>query len=556
MWMRRRENAYGYDTTGRVIPSYAEFEGMNFSQVLDLQAKRRPDKVWLVHGNERITFREFGEQTDNLAAALKRHGLRRGEPCGLLFPNGVKYLLLKFAILKVGGVLIPLNTRYRSSELDFMLGFSDARFLFMVKGFLKADFTEILQEIKSDLPRLEKIYVDGEGIPSGMLDINDLFQCRTTEKEKEEIRSNPIDPREPATLLFTSGTTALPKAVVMSHQARVWVGIRITERMLIAEDDALLNPLPFCHEFGGFTIVSHALICGCKMVVMDVFDADEALHLIEKERISVIYGVPTMFSYMLNSPRFKDHDLSSLRTGYMSGATCPLELVKRVQEDMGCNISVAYGSSEAPSHTISEYGVPSEVKASTVGKPVRDAEVKIVDDQRREVPIGTSGEIAVKGKNTLMGYYKNPDLTRRAIGEDGFYYTGDLGQMDGTGYLRFVGRKMDMIVSGGFNVYPLEVEEILYRLPFVALAAVVGLPDSEFGETVCACIVLKEGMKVSPEEVIEYCRKRLANYKVPKRVFFVDSLPTTIGTNKIKKSALVEMLTSLLSLSSLARGKG
>jgi acyl-CoA synthetase (AMP-forming)/AMP-acid ligase II len=526
----------------RVIPSYVEFEGMNFPQVLDLQAKRRPDKVLFVHGEERVTFKEFSDQTDDLAAALKRHGLRRGEPCGLVYPNGMRYLLLKFAILKVGAILIPLNTRYRSSELNFMLDFSDARFLFMVKGFLKADFTEIVREIKPNLPRLEKIYVDGEGIPEEMLDIDQLFQYRATEKEKEEIRSDPINPRAPATILFTSGTTALPKGVVMSHEARVWVGIRIAERMLVADDDALLNPLPFCHEFGGFTIVSHALICGCKMVIMDMFNAEEALRLIEKEKISVIYGVPTMFSYMLNSPRFKDYDLSSLRTGYMSGATCPLELVRRVQEDMGCNISVAYGLSEAPSHTISEYEVPPEVKARTVGKPVRDAEVKIVDDLHREVPPGTHGEIAVKGKNTLMEYYKRPDLTQKAVDPDGFLYTGDLGQMDETGYLTFVGRKTDMIVSGGFNVFPLEVEELLYRLPFVALAAVVGLPDSEFGETVCACIVLKEGMKATPEEVVDPCRKQLANYKVPKRVEFMESLPTTIGTNKIKKTTLVEMM--------------
>jgi fatty-acyl-CoA synthase len=526
----------------RVIPSYVEFERLNFPQVLDLQAKRRPDKVLFVHGEERVTFKEFSEQTDNLAAALKRKGLKRGEPCGLIYPNGIKYLLLKFAILKVGAILIPLNTRYRSSELNFMLSFSDARFLFMVKGFLKADFTEILREIRPNLPKLEKIYVEGEDIPEGMLDINEIYRYRATEREKEGIRSNPVHPAEAATLLFTSGTTAVPKGVVMSHQARVWVGIRIAERMLIAEDDALLNPLPFCHEFGGFTIVSHALICGCKMVIMDMFNAEEALRLIDREKISVLYGVPTMFSYMLNSTRFNDFNLSSLRTGYMSGATCPLELVRKVQGDMGCNISVAYGSSEAPSHTISEYEVSPEVKARTVGKPVRDAEIKIVDDHRREVPLGAPGEIAVRGKNTLIEYYKNPELTRKAIGGDGFFYTGDLGRIDEKGYLTFVGRKTDMIVTGGFNVYPLEVEELLYRLPFVALAAVVGLPDSEFGEMVCACIVLREGMTATREEVIEYCRKQLANYKVPKRVEFMDSLPTTIGTNKIKKSTLVEMM--------------
>jgi fatty-acyl-CoA synthase len=529
-------------TGERVIPSYVELEGMNIPQVLDLQSRKRPDKVWLVHGKERVTFKEFNDQTDLLAAALESIGLKRGEPCGLLYPNSIQYLRLMFAILKVGAVLIPLNTRYRSSELDFMLGFSGAQFLFMVKRFLKADFTEILGEIRPNLPRLEKVYVDGEGIPEGMIDMDGIFRFQATEKEKETLRSNPVPSKAPATLLFTSGTTAVPKGVVMSHEARVWVGIRIAERMLIAEDDVLLNPLPFCHEFGGFTIVSHALICGCKMVIMDLFQAEEALRLIEEEKVSVLYGVPTMCSYMLHSPRFKRYDLSSLRTGYMSGATCPLELMKKVQEEMGCNISVAYGSSEAPSHTISEYEDPPEVKAGTVGKPVRDARVKIVDDQRREVPLGAPGEIAVKGKNTLIEYYKNPELTGKTIDGDGFFYTGDLGRMDEKGYLTFVGRKTDMIVSGGFNVYPLEVEELLYRLPYVALAAVVGLPDPDLGEVVCACIVLREGLEAGKEEVIVHCRRHLANYKVPKRVEFMESLPTTIGTNKIKKSTLVEMM--------------
>ena len=537
------------ETAGkRIVRDYTELERMNFTQLLDVQAARRPDKVWLVHGSERVTFGEFSDRTDRLATALRKHGLKMGEFCGLLYPNGIRYLLLMFAVLKAGAVLVPLNTRYRASELTFMLNFSGARFLLMAKGFLKADFVEILREIRPNLPGLEKIYVEGEGLPEGFLDINEIVHGESAEEEREEIRSNPVPSKALATLLFTSGTTAVPKAVLMSHEARAWVGIRIAERMRIAEDDVLLNPLPFCHEFGGFTIVSHALICGCKMVIMDLFDAEEALRLIDEERVSVLYGVPTMCSYMLHSPRLRDYDLSSLRTGYMSGATCPLELVRKVQDEMGCNISVAYGSSEAPSHTISEYEDPPELKAGTVGKPVRDAEVKIVDADRREVPLGAPGEIAVRGKNTFIEYFKNLELTRQVIDRDGFFYTGDLGRMDERGYLTFVGRKTDMIISGGFNVYPLEVEEVLYRLPFVALTAVVGLPDPVLGEIVCACIVLREGMKATGEEVIDYCRKQLANYKVPRRVEFMDSFPTTIGTNKIKKSALVEMLVSSSSL--------
>jgi fatty-acyl-CoA synthase len=530
------------DSGERRMPEYLEFERLNLAQVLEAQAKRRPDKVWLVHGQDRVTFRSFNDAVERLAAALRNEGLRKGDRCGLLFPNGIEYLLFQFALIKLGAVLVPLNTRYRSSELSFMLGYSEARFLFMVDGFLKADFREILNEIRPNLPKLERIHVRGEEIPGWASPIGPLLGYPAPEAEIRVVRSISVDPTEPATILFTSGTASQPKAVVLSQEARVFSGIRIVERMRITEEDVLLNPLPFCHEFGGFTIMSHALLCGCKMVILDIFDAEDALHWIEQERVSVLYGVPTMFSYMLQSFHLKKRDVSSLRTGYMSGAPCPLELVRKVQGDMGCNISVAYGSSEAPSHTISEYEDSPETKAKTVGKPIRDGIVRIVDGERRDVPLGTAGEIAVKGKNVLIEYYRRPDLTARSIDPERFFYTGDLGRMDEKGYLIFVGRKTDMIISGGFNVYPLEVEEVLYRLPFVHLAAVVGLPDPDLGEMVCACIVLREGMQGTPEEVIQYCKRQLANYKVPKRVEFMDTLPATTATNKIKKTELKEIL--------------
>ncbi len=281
------------------------YEGMNIPQILDVQAEKRPDKIWLVHGKERMEFKEFSDRTDHLAVALQKQGLKKGEPCGLLFPNGIPYLLLQFAILKVGAILVPLNTRYRTHELNFMLQFTDARFLFTVKQFLKADFTEIIAEIRPNLPKLERLFVDGDRIPEGMLDIKSLFQYRASEDEIGSMKNHYVKDTEPASILFTSGTTAQPKGVLNSHQARVWTGIRNCERMRITEEDVLLNPLPFCHEFGGFTIPSHAYLCGCKMVIMDLFDAEEALRLIEVEKVSILYGVPTMFSYMLRSPKFQ-----------------------------------------------------------------------------------------------------------------------------------------------------------------------------------------------------------------------------------------------------------
>jgi fatty-acyl-CoA synthase len=519
-------------------------EGLNFAQVLDAQAEQRPDKVWLVHGDESMTFGEFSEATDHLAVALRKEGLQPGETCALWYPNSIRYILFQFAILKAGAIIVPLNTRYRAHELSFMLNFGETRFLFTVSRFLKADFAEILKGIVPSIPKLTHIYMDVQESmtsPDGVRDMNELLKYRAGRKEIKELRQSAVKDTEPASILFTSGTTSQPKAVLSSHLARVWTGIRNAERMRIMENDVLLNPLPFCHEFGGFTIPSHAILGGCRMVIMEVFNAEEALRLIDEHKISVLYGVPTMFTYMLSSPDFRKYDLSSLRTGYMSGATCPLELVKAVQEDMRCNISVAYGLSEIPCHTISEYDDPPEIKATTIGKPVRDATAKIVDDKRQEMSLGTPGEIALKGKNMMIGYYKNSALTLKTIDEEGFLYTSDLGLMDSKGYVHFLGRKSDMIVAGGFNIYPLEVEEVLYELPYVELTAVVGLP-SEMEEIVVACIVLREGTKATKQEIIDYCRGRLANYKVPKRVEFMETFPTTLATNKIKKSELIEIL--------------
>ncbi len=534
------------EKTEAVVPEEValleEYEGLNFAQVLDVQAKKHPDKVFVVSSAESLTFKEFSDATDHLAAALRKKGLKAGEACGLLYHNSIRYLLLQFAILKAGAVMIPLNTRYRAHELNFMLGFSASRFLFTINAFLKADFIAILKEIQPGLPDLKNIYVEGGTLSKGMMDIEELFSYRASTAEIDDLKAQAVSDAEPASILFTSGTTSQPKAVVGSHRARVWTGIRNAERMKITERDVLLNPLPFCHEFGGFTIPSHAILCGCKMVIMEVFNAQRALELIEEHRVSVLYGVPTMFAYMLDAPDFRRYDISSLRTGYMSGATCPLELVKAVQGDMGCNVSVAYGLSESPCHTISEYDDSPEVKATTIGKPVRGAEARIVDENRQALPVGTPGEIALRGSNLMIGYYKNPQLTARVIDEQGFIYTSDIGMMDEMGYLHFLGRKTDLIIGGGFNIYPLEVEEVLYGLPYVEQAAVVGLPEDGKDDTIVACLVLREGMSATAEEVIDYCKLRLANYKIPRRVEFMKALPTTLATNKVKKLELVQIL--------------
>ena len=416
-------------------PDYSEYEGMNIPGALHAQAGKRPDKVWLVQNEQRLTFKDFSDKTLGLAAALKKAGVKKGDHCALLIPNSINYLLLQFAVITLGAIVIPMDTRFRAHEIDFMLRFSGARYLFMVDHFLKADFVEILQEIRPNLSELKEVYVIGGTAPPDSRDFRDLLSYQASAAEIEEIRGNLPDPEDAATTLFTSGTTALPKGVMQSHRSRIWVGIRVAERMRITEDDAILNPLPFCHEFGGFTTPMLAIMGGCKMVIMETFNAEEAIRLIHEEKLSIINGVPTMFAYMLNSPGFKEYDYSHVRTGYMSGAACPLELVKRVQDEMHCNINVAYGLSECICHTLSEYEDSPERKATTCGKPVRDGEIKIVDDSRGTLPLGEVGEIAVRGKNMFLGYFQNREQTDKVLDAEGWLYTSDIGKLDKDGYL-------------------------------------------------------------------------------------------------------------------------
>jgi fatty-acyl-CoA synthase len=419
-----------------------------------------------------------------------------------------------------------------------MLKHSGAKMLALVDEFMGTDFLKLLDEIKGELPNLKILLVKGKRVPSGAYDVEGLLAKHT---KPVRLESDQVDENDVASILYTSGSTGTPKGVMSTHRNLVWDAIRVIERLLIAERDSFLMMLPLSHIFASSVMLTHAIIGGCKVVIMDVFEPEEALRLIEKEGISILYGVPTMFVLMLSHPHYKRYKLSALRTGYMSGAACPIELVKATIDDMGCNISAAYGMTECCCISITEYGDDAYLKSETVGRPIRDEEMKIVDDDRKEIPIEQVGEIAVRGENVFKGYYKQPELTKEAFDSEGWFYTGDLGVKDKNGRYRIVGRKKEMIIKGGFNIYPAEVEEMIYQIPSVQFAAVVGLPDKVFGEVACACIVPKPGEKLEVETVIRHLKANLANYKVPDRIEILPELPMTT-TNKIQKYKLREDL--------------
>ncbi len=521
-----------------VVPDYNVFDGLNFRQVLEKAAGDYPDKEALVYHDQRITYRGLNEQVDQLALELQRIGVRKGDRCAVLLPNSIDFIYIQYAILKLGGIFIALSTRYRKFEITYMLKHSGAKMLALVDEFMGTDFLKLLDEIKGELPDLKILLVEGKRIPAGAYAVEDLLAKHT---KPVGLKVDQVNENEVASILYTSGSTGTPKGVMSTHRNLIWDAIRVLERLLIAEKDSFLMMLPLSHIFASSVLLTHAIMGGCKVVIMDVFEPEEALKLIEEEGISILYGVPTMFVLMQSHPNYKKYNLSTLRTGYMSGAACPIELVKATIEDMGCNISAAYGMTEGCCISITEYEDDAYLKSETVGRPIRDEEMKIVDNERREVSIEQVGEIAVRGENIFKGYYKQPELTKEAFDSEGWFYTGDLAVKDKNGRYRIVGRKKEMIIKGGFNIYPAEVEEMIYQLSPVQFAAVVGLPDKVFGEVACACVVPKPGEKVEVEMIVKHLKANLANYKVPDRIEILSELPMTT-TNKIQKYKLKEDL--------------
>ena len=521
-----------------IVPDYNVFDGLNFRQLLEKTARDYPKKEALVYKEKRITYQQFNEKVDQLALELKKIGVKKGDRCAILLPNSIEFVYVQYAILKLGGIFIALSTRYRKFELTYMLKHSGTKMLALIDEFLGINFLNLLNEIKGELPELKILLVLGKSIPPGAYDLKELLEKPS---QPVVLEADPIDENDVASILYTSGSTGTSKGVMSTHRNLIWDAIRVNERLLIAERDSFLMMLPLSHIFASSVLLTHAIMGSCKVVIMDVFEPEEALSLIEQEGISILYGVPTMFVLMLNHPNYRKYNLTTSRTGYMSGSACPIELVKAVIEDMGCNISAAYGMTECACISITEYGDDAYIKSETVGRPIRDEGMKITDNERKEVPVGQVGEIAVRGQNVFKGYYKQPEATKEAFDSEGWFYTGDLGIKDENGRYRIVGRKKEMIIKGGFNIFPAEVEEVIYQIPSIQFAAVVGLPDKVFGEIPCACIVPKPGERVEVEEIIKYLKTNLANYKVPDRIEILPELPMTTS-NKIQKYKLKENL--------------
>ena len=491
-----------------------------------------------------MTYGELWKTASSIARGLRSLGLKRGDHVALWMANNRWFVPSFLGIVSMGCIFVPLNTRYRAREAAYILANSSSKALITADLFLASDYMEMLGEFVGENNELQHVIVAGRlsSLPgTEVLSMDQLLERDVGVDENEFSKmACGISPNDNAMILYTSGTTGEPKGAMLSHR-NVCVNARTTgEVMKVVPEDVFFLPLPLFHVFGLVLGCVTPLLFGASIVLEEVFSPKEALELMEEHRCTMNYGVPAMFIMELEEFGRKKCDLSQLRSGIMGGAPCPIEVVRATLEEMKCNICIGYGITEtSPLITLSRFDDTPERRANTVGKPIPGVEVKIVDEKRNEVGVDEIGEIAIRGNN-MKGYYGMPERTAEVLDENRWYYSGDLGKKDGDGYVSVTGRKKDLIITGGFNVYPREVEEFLFTHPSVQNAAVVGAEDIRLGETVCAFIMLKDGCMATEEEMIGYCKGNMANFKVPRRVEFVDGFPMT-QSGKIQKFRLREM---------------
>jgi len=544
----------------------AETLHVTVGDLLDSTAAKYPDNEALVYRSLglRYTYREFQAEVNRVAKGLMSLGIEKGDHVALWATNHPEWVVGQFATGKMGAVLVTVNTNYRSHELEYLLRQSDSTTLILMEEFRGASYVEMLYEIvpelreaepgqlRSDrLPFLRNVIFLGEAKHPGMFNWSELAERGAAVSDAElGARQRSCDPFDVINMQYTSGTTGFPKGVMLTHSNLVNNAYQVVSCTKLTQEDRLCIPVPFFHCFGCVMATLGAVSVGATMVPLVMFNPQEVLETVEQERCTSLYGVPTMFIAELNHPEFGRYDLSSLRTGIMAGSPCPIEVMKKVVEQMGMrDVTIAYGQTESsPVITQTRTDDSVELRVSTVGRALPNVEVKIVEPgTNTEVPRGVQGELCTRGYHVMKGYYKNPGATAAAIDADGWLHTGDLATMDESGYCKITGRLKDMIIRGGENVYPREVEEFLYTHPSVLDVQVVGLPDAKYGEEVAAFVILKEGQTATEEELREFCTGRIARFKIPRYFRFVDAYPMT-ASGKIQKFKLREEAVEALGL--------
>ncbi|MFN8837336.1 MAG: AMP-binding protein [Burkholderiales bacterium] len=541
--------ALSYDHGTSDARLIGETIGNAFDRTVGLHADR--EALVVRHQGVRWTWSELKHRVDALAAGLLRLGLEPGDRVGIWAPNCSEWTLTQFATAKAGMVLVNINPAYRRAELEYALNKVECKALVLAPALKTSDYLAIVADLAPELasatpghlhakalPHLKIVVRLGDERTPGMLNFADVARGGgDAERARLAELATTLQFDDPINIQFTSGTTGFPKGATLTHQNILNNGFFVGEAIRLTHEDRLCIPVPLYHCFGMVMGNLGCLTHGATMVYPnDAFDPLTVLQAVSEERCTALYGVPTMFIAELDHPRFAEFDLSRLRTGIMAGSPCPIEVMKRVQSLMHMReVTIAYGMTEtSPVSTQSSTDDPLEKRVATVGRVQPHIEIKIVDANGRVVPRGVTGEFCTRGYSVMRGYWNDPEKTTEAIDAGGWMHTGDLATMDAEGYVNIVGRLKDMVIRGGENIYPREVEEFLYRHPKVQDVQVIGVPDLKYGEELCAWIKLREGQSCTPDEIREFCKGQIAHYKVPRHIRFVDAFPMTI-TGKVQK---------------------
>ncbi len=535
-------------------PFIGETIGAHFDRIVARFSGR--DALIVRHQGVRWSYSAFKERVDAFAAGLLALGLGRGERIGIWSPNNAEWVVAQFATAKAALILVNINPAYRTTELEYALNKSGCVALITAARFKTSDYLGMLRELAPELaaaapgglraarlPDLRLVIAIGSEDVPGTVRFDDVYGLGgTAERQRLAALAGELQFDDPINIQFTSGTTGFPKGATLSHHNILNNGLFIAGAMKLNEHDRVCIPVPLYHCFGMVIGNLGCLTHGAAMVYpSEGFDPLATLETIEAERCTAVYGVPTMFIAQMDHPDFAKFDLSSLRTGMMAGSPCPIEVMKRAFSSMHLSeVVIGYGMTEtSPASFASATDDPIERRVSTVGRILPHVEAKVVDAEGRIVPRGTAGELLTRGYLVMLGYWNDPEKTREAIDAAGWMHTGDLATIDAEGYCNIVGRIKDMVIRGGENIYPREVEEFLYRHPKIQDVQVIGVPDPRYGEELCAWVRLRDGESATAEEIRAFCQGQIAHYKVPRHIKFVDAFPMTV-TGKVQKFLMRE----------------
>ena len=520
------------------------------------------DALVVRHQGIRWSYRDFQAKVDALAAGLIALGIEPGDRVGIWGPNSAEWVVVQLATAKIGAIMVCINPAYRLYELEYALNKVECKAVVSAEAFKTSDYLSMLNELAPELrqcdpgqlvseklPHLTTVIRMGEGTTPGMFNFDRVLGMGgKAETQRLAELQTILKPDDPINIQFTSGTTGNPKGATLTHCNILNNGFLTGEAMRLTDQDRLCIPVPLYHCFGMVLAVLACVTHGSAMVFPgEAFDPLETLATVEAERCTALHGVPTMFIGELDHPRFDEFDISSLRTGIMAGAPCPVEVMKRVLTQMHMeDILIAYGQTElSPINNMTLPNDSLERRTETVGRAMPWVEIKIVDEDGRVVATGEKGEICTRGYSVMRGYWNDPERTAETIDAAGWLHSGDLATMDEEGYVRIVGRIKDMIIRGGENIYPREVEEFLYQHPAISEVQVFGIPDKKMGEQVCAWVQLNEGMALTEDELKAYCKDQITHFKIPKYVRFVTEYPMTV-TGKIQKFVMRDQMVEML----------